>query len=88
MLRITIDLVPGGRESAKRELARAELGNLSDLSDISDYAIVASEDVNSLAGRGRWKVRGMIARHDRNQSVWELVSKAAAWAAKEAEKQA
>ena len=31
MLRIIVELVPGGYEPGKRELARAELGNISDL---------------------------------------------------------
>jgi hypothetical protein len=86
MLRIIVEILPGGREHLRCELARADLANVSDLSDVSDYAIVASEDVNALAQRGRWEVRGLITKHDRNQSVWSLVAKAAAWAAKEAEK--
>jgi hypothetical protein len=85
MLRITVDLVPGG-VGRPRELARAELGNVSDLADRSDYRIAAREGDNPLAERRAWESRGLIAGHDRNQSVWALVAKAAAWAAAEAEK--
>jgi hypothetical protein len=86
MLRVIVELVPGGREKLKRELARIQLGNITDLHSVSDYAIFACEDVNPVAQRGRWESRGLIAGHDRNQTVWALVAKAAAWAAAESEK--
>lgn len=85
MLRITVELIPGG-VGRPRELARAVLGNVSDLADRSDYQVAAREGDNSLCGRRAWEARGLIAGHDRNQSVWALVAKAAAWAAAEAEK--
>jgi hypothetical protein len=86
MLRIIVELVPGGHESMKRELARAHVGNLSALATRSDYAIYANEGDNPIAGSGRWESRGMIGGHDREQSVWALVAKVAVWAAAEAEK--
>jgi hypothetical protein len=70
----------------KRELARAHVGNLSSLAAKSDYAIYANEIDNPVAGSGPWESRGMICGHDRNQTVWALVAKVAAWAAAEAEK--
>ena len=86
MLLIKIEIVPGGW-GRPRELARAVLGNLSSLADVSDYEISAREGDNPLAGRGLWWAKGTIEGHDRNQTVWALVAKAAAWAAAEAEKQ-
>lgn len=88
MLRVTIELVPGGRENLKRELAVMEISNMSVLAGDDDYAIaiIAKEDVNPVAQRGRWESRGMIFRHDREQSVYALLAKAAGWAAAEAEK--
>jgi hypothetical protein len=83
MLRITVELVPGGHEGMKRELARAHVGNLSSLAPKSDYAIYANEGDNPVAGSGRWESRGMLGGHDRNQTVWALVAKVAAWAAAE-----
>jgi len=76
MLRIIVEIVPGG-VGKPRELARAELGNVSDLADKSDYIIRASEGVNPLAGTGAWEARGRLTGHNRNQSVWVLVSKTA-----------
>jgi hypothetical protein len=86
MLRIIVELVPSGREAHKRELALMQLGNVSSLNSISDYAIFATEDVNVLAQRGRWESRGMITGHERYQTVWALVERGAKWATAEAEK--
>jgi hypothetical protein len=85
MLRIRIEIVPFGDENRVRELARAELGNIT-AGDLSDYRITAREGVNPVAGRGHWESCGLIAKHDRRQTVWRLVERAAAWAAGEAEK--
>lgn len=87
MLRIRIELVPGG-VGRTHELARAELGNLSHLADRSDYGIFAREGENTVSGTPPWESRGLISGHDRNStSVWALVEKAARWANVEAEKQ-
>jgi hypothetical protein len=87
MLVIRVELWPGGDERFKTVLARAGIGNISNLADVSDYEIVASEGANPLTGTPAWKGRGLLHQHDRRQSVWALVAKAAAWAAVEAEKQ-
>ena len=86
MLRITVELVPGGRERAKRELARATLANVSGLAPKSNYEFEAREGDNQLAGTAAWESSGLIAGHFRHQSVWALVAKAAVWAAYQAEK--
>ena len=88
MLRIIVQLVPGGAEHRKRELGRVELSNLSNTAARSDYSIEADEGPNEVTGGCAWESRGMLSGHDREQSVWALVAKAAAWAAGEAEKQA
>ena len=86
MLWIIVEIVPGGI-GRPREVARAQLGNISDLGKISDYEIEAREGANAVTWAKAWESRGMILGHDREQSVWVLVAKAAAWAAAEAEKQ-
>ena len=86
MLRIIVELVPGGRELAKFELARAELGNVSDLAAVSNYVIRAGEGANPLAGTPAWQRTGKIEDHRRDQSVWALVERAAAWCGDEAAK--
>lgn len=88
MLRIIVELVPGGYEPAKRELARAELGNVSDLAAVSAYVIRAGEGANPLTGVPAWQRTGRIERHRRNQSVWKLVERAAAWCGDQAKKAA
>lgn len=87
MLRIVVEIVPPAASRPKREVARAELSNVSDLGKISDYSIEVEEGVNGITWAKAWESRGMILGHDREQSVWALVAKAAAWAAAEAEKQ-
>jgi hypothetical protein len=86
MLRVIVEIVPGGH-GRPREVARAQLGNISDLGKISDYEIEAREGTNGVTWAKAWESNGMILGHDREQSVWALVAKAAAWAAAEAEKQ-
>ena len=85
-MRIVVELVPGGYEDMKRELARAHLANRSALADVSDYRIIAREGANPLADKPAWEAVGNVVGHDRNQTVWTLVEKAAAWAKAEAEK--
>ena len=87
MLVIKVELWPGGDERYKTVLARAGIGNISNLADVSDYEVLASEGANPLTGTPAWKGRGLLQMHDRRQSVWALVAKAAACAAAEADKQ-
>lgn len=80
MLRIIVEIVPGGIGTPKM-LAEARIGNISDLADVSDYAVYAKEGDNHLANAGMWDARGVVENHDRRQTVWRLVEKVAAWAA-------
>jgi len=87
MLEVVVNLVPGGDRRFMRRLAIAEVGNISDLTDISDYAVAVAEGRNPIAGRDKWAARGHILKHDRRQSVWALVRRVAEFAEGEAEKQ-
>jgi hypothetical protein len=86
MLRITVELVPGGREHAKRVLATADVANLSALADVSDYAVEVETAGRLEPWQPGWERRGMVLGHDRSSSVWSLVAKVADWATKEAER--
>lgn len=88
MLRIIVELVPGGREHAKFEVARAELGNVSDLAALSNYVIRVGEGANPLTATPAWQRTGRIEKHRRNQSVWKLVERVAAWCGDQAKKAA
>ena len=82
MLRITVEIISG----RKRTLATADISNMSGLA-VSDYEIEVKTAARAEPSWQReWEARGMISQHDREQSVWALVAKAAAWAAREAEK--
>jgi hypothetical protein len=86
MLVIKVELWPGGYEGMKRTLAKAHVGNVSNLATVSDYVVSVSEGANPITETPAWTARGRIDGHDRQQSVWALVAKTAAWAAAEAEK--
>jgi hypothetical protein len=85
VIRVLVQMVPGCDERRTRELGRAELGNLSAAGPSIFYWIAACEGSNPLAGTGPWECRGTIENHDRRESVWKLVERAAAWAARQAE---
>jgi hypothetical protein len=77
MLILTIDLVPGGIHARRRTLASMHIANLSGLSDISDYEVNIMEGANPLAGTKPRNGSCTVEDHDRNQSVWALIARAA-----------
>lgn len=76
MLRVTVELIPSGFEPMRRRIAMMRISNTSDLTDISDYLVHATEGANKLTGAparfGECVVRG----HARRQPVWALLAKA------------
>lgn len=86
MLRITVEICPGGNESRKFEVAKAEIGNISKLADTSDYVVRVRENDNHVTGAKSWICEGRIDGHPRRSTVWSLVAKVATMAAQEAEK--
>jgi hypothetical protein len=82
MIRVTIEIWPGGSKVRAREIARMDIGNISDLAAISSYEIRASSVANPLSRNPvAFSARGTIAGHRRKDSIWALVAKATAWAA-------
>ena len=77
MLLITIDLLPGGHASRRRTIASMQIGNTTNLADISDYRINAMEGANPLTGTPPRSATCIVTGHDRNQAVWALVARAA-----------
>ena len=86
MLRVTVEIWPGGDKTRARSLAIANVANVSDLANVSDYAVSVSEGYNPVTNTPPWSQRGQIYEHDRITSVWALVAKVAVWAAEEAGK--
>jgi hypothetical protein len=76
MLVITIDLVPGGYESYRHTIGSMRIANISNLADVSDYAVVVMEGANLLTGSSRRSAACAVLAHDRRQSVWALLQKA------------
>jgi len=76
MLTITIDLVPAGYESHRRTIGSMRIANISNLADVSDYAIVVMEGANPLTGSRSRSAACAVLAHDRRQSVWALLEKA------------
>ena len=86
MLRITVEIWPGGDKTRATAIAIADVANLSDLADVSDYAVSITEGHNPVTNTPPWSLRGNVFQHDRRTSVWALVAKVAIWAAEEAGK--
>jgi hypothetical protein len=76
MLKLTIELVPGGFEPMRRTIASMQISNMSNLADCSDYRIEAVEAANDLTGDPARNTECMVLAHDRRQSVWALLEKA------------
>lgn len=78
MLKVTVELHPGGYAGARRTLATMRISNLSDLADLSDYRIESLEGANRLNGSPPRSSECVVSAHDRRQSVWALIARAAA----------
>ena len=75
MLRITIELVPGGRESDAQVIALGSITNTSNLDDVSSYTLAFAE--RPWKGRERGPYIGRLRNWPRNErGAWEIVSAA------------
>lgn len=78
MIFVTIDLVPNGIQAWRRTIASMRIANASDLADISDYEVDLLEAANPLANTPPRNASCIVRSHDRYQSIWALITKAAA----------
>jgi hypothetical protein len=76
VLRVTVEIWPGGDKTRARTIAIANVANMSDLADCSDYRVEAMEAANGLTGDPARNGECMVLAHDRKQSVWALLAKA------------
>jgi hypothetical protein len=81
MIRVIVELIPSGFIPLRRTLASMTIANESNLADLSDYSVEAMEGQNYLAGFGPRNMSAVVKGHDRRQSVWHLIAKAASAAA-------
>jgi hypothetical protein len=71
MLKVTVELWPGGRESGSRVLATAKIGRIKNGS-LADYKVELSEDPHG-------KICGSLDDYPRYAaSLWDLVARAVA----------
>jgi hypothetical protein len=78
MLKVHVELLPGGDPTRRRPLATMSLANISELRDISDYNVTVIEAENSLTGAPARLCSCVVRNHTRAQSVWALVAAAIA----------
>lgn len=77
MIIVHVELVPGGFEQQRRSIASLHIANVSDLADVSNYDIHVLEGANPLACTKPRIGSCRVSGHDRRQSVWSLIAKAA-----------
>jgi hypothetical protein len=76
MLRITVELEPGGFSPLRTTIASMRIANASHLADVSDYVVEGMERANPLTGAPTRSTACMVLAHNRRQSVWALLAKA------------
>jgi hypothetical protein len=77
MLRITVEIIPGGFAPFRKTIAIMSIANVSELADISNYRVEATENRNDIAGLPARSLLAEVRNHDRRQSVWSLIAVAA-----------
>lgn len=77
MLYITVELWPGGHPARSRKIATMSIANISNLSDISSYRVVANEVGSAVTGLTDQTHEFQIDNHPRYQSVFAILAKAA-----------
>lgn len=71
-MKVTIELIPGGRKELGRVIGRGSIGNISNLADLSDYTCKFEE--NPWQGRAYGPYAGRLTSWPRNErGAWETV---------------
>ena len=66
MLRVTVELIPGGRESGRRTLTIAEIGNIGG-AELADYRVELGDEVAGL------KIAEIKQYPRWSASIWDIV---------------
>lgn len=69
MMRVRIEIVPGGREAGRRVIEELFVWNVSALADVSDYGYQFNSDPREVGTLDARYVRN----HERSDGAWELV---------------
>lgn len=78
MIKVTIEIIPGGYAEGRRTIGLMRIANISDLARRSDYRVDIAEGENPLTGTKSLACTVYVRGHDRHQSVWSLIEKAIA----------
>jgi hypothetical protein len=76
MIRVTIEILPGGYAEGRRTIGLMHIANISNLAPRSDYRVDCTEGDNPLAGTKARACAVYVRGHNRNQSVWSLIAAA------------
>jgi hypothetical protein len=76
MIKVTVEILPGGFTGNRRTLGLMHVANISDLADRSDYEARIAESANPLTGTAPRTCHVFVRDHDRRQSVWILIGAA------------
>ena len=76
MIKVTVEILPGGVSGFRRTLGLMHIANISNLADRSDYDVRIAESANPLAGNGPRTCNIQVRDHNRHQSVWALIGAA------------
>jgi hypothetical protein len=68
---------PGRKSGVRRTVGSLRIANRSDLADISDYCVEALKAANPLTGSPPGIASCEVIGHNRRQSIWTLLAKAA-----------
>jgi hypothetical protein len=80
MIVVTVEMIPGGFSPARRIIGSMQICNVSNCADCSDYRVQVLEAANPLVGTPARYGDCRIERHDRRQSIWKLLARAASGA--------
>lgn len=70
MIRVTVEIWPGGFESARRVLATADIGRTKD-GPLADYEVTLSEDLVGVVGQS-----ARVLNYPRwSRSIWDLIAR-------------
>ncbi len=78
MIRVTVEILPGGFAERRRMVGVMQIANISDLAPLSDYRVEFIEGANPITRTEARAGTVYIRSHDRRQSVWCLISAALA----------
>lgn len=70
MIRVTVEMLPGGDTTQARTISIVHVSNMSDLAEVSDYQIGAS--VDQMGGR---IVGGVVTAHRRSHGWATLLAR-------------